>query len=150
MEKSKEPIRQCLLYEYQLGNSALKAIQNICAAKGQRAVSHATAKRWFNRFRKGDYSLQDDQRSGRPLEIDFTELQRVLESEPDQSTRNVASKLGCSQKGIHYQFKKLGLVPKLGQWVPHDLTPEQKKKRVDSSQQLLNLHRTFNWLNISY
>ena len=110
-------------------------------------MSHATSKWWFNRFRKGDYSLQDDQRSGRPLEIDLTELQHVLESELDHSTRNVASKLGCSQKGIHYQLKKLGLVPKLGQWVYHDLTPEQKKKRVDSSQQLLNLHRTFKWLN---
>ena len=110
-------------------------------------MSYITAKRWFNRFRNGDFSLQDDLRSGRPTEIDLAELKYVLESESDQSTRNIASKLGCSQIGIHYQFKRLGLVPKLGQWVPHDLTPEQKKKRVDTSHQLLSLRRNFEWLN---
>jgi hypothetical protein len=86
-----------------------------------------------------------DLRSGRPTKA---ELKYVLESESDQSTRNIASKLGCSQKGIHYQFKRLGLVPKLGQWVPHDLTPEQKKKPVDTSHQLLSLRRNLKtiWL----
>ena len=91
--------------------------------------------------------MQDDLRSGRPTEINLAELKYVIESESDQSTRNIASKLGCSQKGIHYQFKRLDLVPKLGQWVPHDLSPEQKKKRVDTSHQLLSLRRNFEWLN---
>ena len=81
MEKSEKPIYQCLLYEYQLGNNATKATQNICSAKGPGTVYHTTAKRWFNRFRNGDYSLHDDQRSGRPLEIDLTELKHILESE---------------------------------------------------------------------
>ena len=48
---------------------------------------------------------------------------------------------------IHYQLKHLGLVPKLGQWVPHDLKAEQKKKRVDSCVQLLHLHRTIKLFN---
>ena len=47
---------------------------------------------------------------------------------------------------IHYQFKQLRLVSKLGQWVPHGLSHDQKKNCVSSSHQLFSLQRTNNWL----
>ena len=84
MEKSKSPIRECLLYEYRLGNNAVIATQNICVAKG-----HVTAKRWFKSLRNGDFSLQEDPRSGRPMEIDLAKLKHVLESGSDKSIRNI-------------------------------------------------------------
>ena len=74
-------------------------------------VSNAKAKLWFKCFRNGKFSLQDDLRSGGFMKIDLAELKQALESEPDQSTRNIASKLGC----IHYRFKQLALVSKLSQ-----------------------------------
>ena len=74
------------------------ATQNICVAKGQGEVYYATAKWWFTRFRNRDFSLQDGLRSGRPMEIDLAELKHALESESDQITRNIASKLRRSQK----------------------------------------------------
>ena len=61
------------------------------------------------------------------MEIDLAQLKHALESGSDQITRNIESILGCCQKDINCRFKQLGLVPKLGQWVPHDLTLEQKK-----------------------
>ena len=48
------------------------------------------------------------------MEIDLAELKHALDSESDQIIRKIASKLGRSQKSIHYQFEKLGLVQKLG------------------------------------
>ena len=83
--------------------------------------------RWFNSFRNKDYSLEDEQRSGRPTEIDLCELKQVMDSDPTLSQRDVASMLRCTQPAIQYQFKKLRLVSKLGQWVPYDLTVDQKK-----------------------
>ena len=53
----------------------------------------------------GDFSLQDDLRSERPMEICLAELKHGLESGSDQITRNIASKLGRSQKDIHCRFK---------------------------------------------
>jgi len=93
MQNLKEHIRNCLLYEYQLGHSASKAEQNICLAIGPGVVSNATAWRWFDRFRNGDYSLQDDPKSGRPTEINLNELRQTIESDPTLTTRNVASTL---------------------------------------------------------
>ncbi len=64
MQNSKEHIRHCLLYEYQLGHSATEATRNICQAVGQDSTTLRTALNWFDRFRNQDYSLQDMARSG--------------------------------------------------------------------------------------
>ena len=61
----------------QLGNNAVIATQNKCVAKGQETVSYVTAKRWVKRFRNGDFSWQDDLRSGRHMEINLAKLKHV-------------------------------------------------------------------------
>jgi len=147
MQNSKEHIRHCLLYEYQLGHNATEATINICRAIGPGVVSIATAYRWFECFRNKDYSLQDQPKSGRPTEIDLSEINSIIESDPMLTMLGVASKLGCSHGAIQYAFKQLRLVSKLGEWAPHDLIQQQKKKRIDICQRLFSLRRTFNWLD---
>ena len=41
-------IRHCILYEFQLGNSASTAARNICAALGDDAVADRTCRDWLN------------------------------------------------------------------------------------------------------
>ena len=67
--------------------------------------------------------------------------------DPTLTTRNVAHTFGCSHTRVQYHFKELRLVSKLGEWIPHDLTQMQLKKRVDICQQLLYSRRTYNWLD---
>jgi histone-lysine N-methyltransferase SETMAR len=93
MQNSKEHIRHCLLYEYQLGNSATEATRNICQAVGQDSTTLRTALNCFDRFRNQDYSLQDMARSGRPTTINLDELKQLLEKDPSLTTTAVASKL---------------------------------------------------------
>jgi hypothetical protein len=51
MEKSKEHIRLCLLYDYKLGLNASEAVRSICRGLGKDAVSKAT--RWFAQLTVG-------------------------------------------------------------------------------------------------
>lgn len=47
MEKSREHIRHCMLYEFQLGHSTTEATRNIFTAIGPDAISLMTATRGF-------------------------------------------------------------------------------------------------------
>ena len=116
MLNSKESIRLILLYEYKRGHNATVATQNLCQAIGPNVINIATAYRWFERFREGDESLKDDHRSGRPPNIDLSELKEAIESDPSLSVRDVASKLECSISNTYYHIKQLGYVSKR-QWL---------------------------------
>ena len=52
-------IRVIFLYEYKLGNSAAKAARNINQAFGENTVNDRKVQRWFEKFRTGDFSLQN-------------------------------------------------------------------------------------------
>ena len=147
MEKSKEHLRHCLLYEYQMGHSAAGASRNICSALGQGVVSQATAYRWFERFDQGDYSLEDEPHSGRDTELNLDKLIELVESDPRQTTRCLASALGCAHSTIELHLNQFGYRSKLGVWVPHDLSQHQLSQRADICMNLLSLRRTFNWLD---
>ena len=54
---------------------------------------------------------------------------------------------GCTQPAVHYNFKRIRLVSKLGKWVLHNLSKIQMKKRVDYCQKLLPLRRNTKWLD---
>jgi len=58
---------------------AAEATAMICATYGENAVSHTTCKRWYHKFRQGDFSLKDEPRVGRPQKIETDELQALLD-----------------------------------------------------------------------
>ncbi|KAL6253755.1 hypothetical protein P5V15_015559 [Pogonomyrmex californicus] len=59
--------------------NAAEATAMICAAYGENAVSHTTCKRWYQKFRQGDFSLEDEPRAGCPQKIEMDELQALLD-----------------------------------------------------------------------
>lgn len=147
MEKSKVHIRHCLLYEYQLGHTAAEAHRNISLGIGQGVLSQATAYRWFERFKEGEYSLEDEDKPGRGMELDVDRLVELVESDPRQTTRCLASALGCSNATIDRHLNELGYRLKLDVWVPHDLNHFQQNQRLDICMNFLTFKRTFNWLD---
>lgn len=147
MEKSKVHIRHCLLYEYQKGVSSREAARNINRVIGSGSISFATASRWFDEFDEKNFELKDKPRSGRPVEVDLARLEELVESDPRQSTRCLASTLGCSHTTIENHLHQLGFDSKLGVWVPHDLTQNQLNQRLDTCTHLLSYRRTKNWLD---
>ena len=147
MNISKETIRTCLLYEYKLGTNASETSRKICCAFGQDTLSRTTASRWYNKFNNNDFSLQDEARSGRPVEIDLDRLQQLITADPRLTTRCLSSMLGCCHVTIANHLHQLGKVLKLGVWIPHELNAKQLLKRVDVCEQLLSKRRNINWLD---
>ncbi|KAL6267958.1 hypothetical protein P5V15_001027 [Pogonomyrmex californicus] len=89
-----------------------------CAAYGENAVSHTTCKRWYQKFRQGDFSLEDEPCAGRPQKIETDELQALLDINSAQTEKELAEQLGVTQQPISVRLHTMGKVQKEGRWVP--------------------------------
>lgn len=146
MDISRKEVRLLLLHEFRLGHKATEAVRNICISMGEHTVSYDTAKRWFQRFKEGNFDLEDEphQRRSRAINIDF--LKQLIDEEPRLTVRGLADRLGCSHSTVDNYLHELGKVWRSGVWVPHDLTQSQRQRRVDLCMQNLTSHRNFEWL----
>src|SRR6218665_1437918 len=111
------------------------------------STSHGTVHKWVTRFKNGDFNLEDQPRSGRPSELDTDALLSLLEADPYQSIRTMATSLHVGFGTVQEGLNRLGKVKKLGRWIPHRLTDFDKERRVDMALALVTSHRTFDWLN---
>lgn len=130
-------IRTCLLYEFKLKKNASEAARNICQAWGKDSVSKRDAQRWYKRFRSGDTSIEDQCRLGRPSAIDNSSLKIQIESNPQQSTRELADIFGVDNTTVCDHLRQIGKVKKLQKWVPHQLNENCKNQRLSICSSLL-------------
>jgi histone-lysine N-methyltransferase SETMAR len=113
----------------------------------EHAPHYHTIQLWVHRFEREDYSLEDETHTGRPGEVELDSLRAQVESDPFQSTRELAHTLGTSQHSIVTALKKIGKVKKLGRWIPHELTEFDLDRRVDMSLALLTHQKNTAWLS---
>ena len=60
MDKSK--IRVASTYEFRRGTNASQTARNIDEVFGDNVANERTVRRWFERFRSGDFSLENQHR----------------------------------------------------------------------------------------
>ena len=77
-------------------------------------LSRRTCYRWFEKFKKEDFDLQDHCRSGRPGQNDNDRLKSLIESNPRQTLRELANIIECSQESIRQHLQQLGKFCKHG------------------------------------
>lgn len=129
--------RHIMLYEFRKGSNVPNAVKNIQEVYKDNAPSEITVKRWFAKFRRGEFDLSDKPRSGRPSEIDDDFIHNLLKLNPRISTEEIAERLNCDKSTAFRHIKKLDYISKLDLWVPHLLTDKNKLDRVSSCNSLL-------------
>ena len=122
-------IRHCMLYEYNLGRKATEATKNICYVYGEDALDVRKCQRWFAKFRSGDTSLEESRGGKRTREFDQDALRTLVEENPYLTQQELAKQLNASQATVSRQLQEIGKVQKLGKWVPHELTENNKIQR---------------------
>ena len=101
----------------------------ICSALGEVAVTHKTCKKWFQRFRNGNFDLSDRKRPGQPKKFEDKELEQLLEENPTHTETELAHAIGVTQQAISSRLHRLGRIQKAGRWVQRQatgVTPEGK------------------------
>lgn len=133
----KQHLREVLLHYFLLKKSAAETHRLLVEAYGEHAPSNTTCKEWFQRFKGGDFDVRDKEREGGPKKFEDAELEAMLEEDPRQTEQMLAEQLNVTQQCISQRIHALGLVQKLGNWVPHELKERDIERRKTICELLL-------------
>ena len=109
---------------------------------GVETVDRSTISRWAQRFREGSLSIENDQKSEQTrTSTDDKCVERVLqilEVARRMTCEWIAHCAGISRASAYRILtERLHKRRNAARWVPHDLSGEQKCRRVEIAQQLL-------------
>jgi histone-lysine N-methyltransferase SETMAR len=126
------------------GRTAIQIHDELVNAEGEEALSLRTIRRWISAFKNGDESISDKTRSGRPCEAvtpgNIAKVEELVSEDPHISTSELANQVGISCERIgHILHNELNLHKVCSKWIPHRLSEENKKKRVELSKELLDI-----------
>ena len=129
-------LRSYIKTRWLLGLTAVQIHDELAAAYGQGTVSYSTVARWIQRFANERESVEDDPRMGRPLFIitqrNIDAVQDLVKEDPHISIDYIATTLDISHGSADTILKQyLGLRKVSSRWVPHQLTHEQRQRRVN-------------------
>jgi len=121
--------------------------QNICATYEEGFLSECTCRKWFTRFRQGNFNLFDESRPGRPFDCYEEVIQGPLSKNARQSTSELAEASGIPKSMVPYNLKKMGMFNRYDVWVSHILTEKHLLTRVTACVSFLLRHNELSFLN---
>jgi len=110
MEENKVHFRYLMLFFCRKGKNVTQAANKICAVYDEGTVAERTVRKWFARFKAGDFNLKHQKRSRRPFTTDEDQIKTLIENNLRYTTRKVAEMLNMSKSTIHEHFVKLGYI----------------------------------------
>ena len=108
------------------------------------APSLSTCKRLNREFRMGRTSIQDEPRSGRPSDATTPEtiaqVRSIIDNDPRAKIRHIAASMSLSYGTVSTIIHdQLHLNKLSARWVPRNLSPQEREKRVTQSCEILEL-----------
>ena len=124
-----------MLLEFKNYKNTTETAEKICNIYDQDAITECQVWNCFWKFNSDDISLRDEPRPGCSSDLDQNALRKLGEC---RGTQELAHDFNTSQSTICYHLKKIGKVSKLGVWVPHTLSQENKKDHLSVVTSLLS------------
>ena len=98
----------------------------------EEALKDRQCRNWFDKFRSGDFSLKDEERSGRPNEVYYDQIKAIIESGRHETVRKIEKMLKIPKSTIDRHVQRLGLVKELNIWIPYELKEIHLTKRINA------------------
>ena len=140
-------LRDVLLFAFNSKKSAADAHRMLVETYGEAAISERTCREWFRRFKDGNFNVEDKERPGQVHKFEDAELMALLEEDACQTQQELAKSLGVTQQCISHRLQTLGMIQKVGNWVPHELIPRDIERRLCTCEQLLQRQKRKNFLH---
>ncbi|CAK9806173.1 Mariner Mos1 transposase [Anthophora plagiata] len=147
MSENKEHFRHIMLFYFRKGKNALQTREKICAVYGTDAVDDSTCRKWFRKFKQGNFNLKDALHVGRPVTTNIDQMKTLIDNNRHATTYDIAQTLNVTAMTISRHTRKLGLIKKLDTWVPHQLTEKNITDRISLCKSLLERYKNEPFLN---
>jgi len=107
---------------------------------------YATVKNWVAQFKRGDFSICDAPRPGRPKTVTNPEINdqihELILEDRRISAKSIAEQLGISRERVgSIIHEDLDMRKFSARWVPKCMNADQKPQRCQSSEQHLDFFR---------
>ena len=98
MMLDKKQIQAIFLFKFTMGGKAAETIHNINNTFGSETANKCTVPWWFKEFCKGDKSLEGEEHSDWPLDIDSAQWRALIEADYMKSCPRTQRRplYGCS------------------------------------------------------
>lgn len=144
---SKVFLRGVLLHYYNMKKKAAESHRILVEVYAEHALAERTCQKWFERFKSGNFDLEDEERAGAPPKLEDAELEELLDQDAAQTQEELAKTLGVDQSTISRRLTAMGMIRKVGHWVPYELKPRDIERRFFTSEQLLQRHKRKGFLH---
>src|SRR5215469_11371107 len=145
--KDLEEQRVCVKFCFRLGKTFTETFQMLQQAYGEDCLSRTQCYEWYQRFKSGRTSIEDDPKSGWPSsstgDDHIEKVRSVIRENRRLTVREVSEEVGICKSPCHTILtEKLKMHRVAAKFVPRLLTEEQKQNRVTVSQELLDRSNT--------
>lgn len=121
-------LRTSLLFCYHLKKNASESHRMLVEAYGEHALGRTQCNEWFNKFKSGDFDVRSEERGRPPKKFEDDELRALLDEDAGQTQEQLAKQLNVDRRTVGNRLKAMGMVLKVGRWVPHERTERQQEK----------------------
>ena len=144
---SKVEYRAVIRYLYLEGKTGNEIHGELADVYGFSAPSYAQVKFWVGEFKRGRTSLEDEARSGHPLDVSDEDMCKKVRDlvyfDKRIQVKEIAQTLGISHGSVSTIFHdRLGMRKLTARWVPKSLSDEQMATRTSVCSALLKRFRS--------
>lgn len=139
MELKNRDFRVMIFYDFKRGLDFRQSHENLVNAFGPSVLSERTVRNWFDKFKDGYESLDDEPRSGRPSDSATPEnierVRHLIKTTRNITYEEIQETLGIGASTVNSILHRyLGVRKLASRWIPHLLSEDQKMARVDFCQ----------------
>ena len=145
MESQKNEFRAVIKFLTKEGSKAKEIHRRMADVCGDSSPKYSTVAKWSAELKRGQDSLEDDPRPGRPADVISHEMidrvERLVLNNRRIKVAELASEC-CISNGSIYTIihEHLGMSKVSARWVPRNLNMQDRQQRVESSQELLEVY----------